>query len=66
MQEILLKIIYFEKQLSKTLLTLFFLSNPVIFNGQCYQKQKEPGTNDQSLFGLRSQFIKTSLLSDQV
>ena len=34
---------------------LFFLSNPVPFNGQNYQKQKEHqrhGTNDQSLFRL--------------
>ena len=34
---------------------LFFLSNPVPFNGQSYQKQKEHqrhGINDQSLFRL--------------
>ena len=31
-------------------LTLFFLSNPVLFNRQSYQKQKGPGTSDQSLF----------------
>ena len=54
MQEILLKIRYFERGLSKTLkkLTLFFLSNPVPFNGQGYQKQKWLGTSDKSLFML--------------
>ena len=37
----------FERGLSKSLkkLTLFFLLNPVPFNGQSYQKQKGPGTN---------------------
>ena len=64
MQEILLKIRYFEKGLSKTLkkLTLFFLSNPVFFNGQSYQKQKGPETNYQSLFKLRNRFTKITLL----
>ena len=33
-------------------LTLFFLLNPVPFNGKSYQKQKEPGTNDQLIFSL--------------
>ena len=28
-------------------LTLFFLSNPVPFNGQNYQKQKGPWASDQ-------------------
>ena len=51
MQEILLKIRYIERGLSKSLkLTLFFLLNPVPFNGQCYEKQKRPGTSDQWLF----------------
>ena len=36
--------------------TLFFLSNPVFFNGQNYQKQKRSGTSDQSLFRLRNKF----------
>ena len=56
MQEILFKIRYFERGLSKTLkkLTLLFLSNPVPFNGQSYQKQKGPGTSDQSLFKLKT------------
>ena len=43
-------------------LTLFFLSNPVPFNGQSYQKQKGPGTSDQSLFKLQNKFRKIPLL----
>ena len=43
-------------------LTLFFLSNPVPFNGQNYQKQKGPGTSDQLLFRLRNKLRKISLL----
>ena len=41
---------------------LFFLSSPVAFNRQTYQKQKRPGTSDQSLFRLQSKFIKITLL----
>ena len=54
MQEILLKTRYFERGLSKTLKkqTLLFLSNAALFNGQSYQKQKEPETTDQPLFRL--------------
>ena len=68
MQKIRLKIRYFERGLAKTFkkLTLFFLSNPVPFNGQSYQKQKGPGTSDQSLFRLQNKFRKIPLLSDQV
>ena len=60
MQEILLKIRYFERGSSKSLkkVNFFFLSNPVLFNGQSYQKQKVPGTNDQSLFRLQNKFRK--------
>ena len=60
MQEIILKIGYFERGLSKTLkkLTLFFLSNLVPFNGKSYQKQKVPGTSDQWLFRLQNKFKK--------
>ena len=43
-------------------LTIFFLSNPVRFNGQSYQKQKAPGTSNQSLFRLQSKFRKIPLL----
>ena len=51
MQETLLKITYFERGLSKSLKKVnFFLSNPVPFNGQSYQKQKGSGTSHQSLF----------------
>ena len=60
MQEILLKIRYFEKAIKK--LILFFLSNPVPFNGQSYQEQKGPGTSAQSLFRLQSKFRKIPLL----
>ena len=54
MQEILLKIRYFERGLSKTFKKVNFISssNPGSFNGQCYQKQKEPGTSNQSFFRL--------------
>ena len=64
MQEILFKIRYFERGLSKSLkkLTLFFLSNPVPFNGQSYQKQKGSGTSDQSLFRLQNKLRKIPLL----
>ena len=34
----ILKIRYFERGLSKSLVTLFFLSNPDPFNGQDYEK----------------------------
>ena len=54
------KIRFNQKPLRK--LTLFFLLNPVPFNGQSYQKQKGPGTSDQSLFRLRNKFTKISLL----
>ena len=55
----------YQKALKK--LTIFFLSNPVPFNGQSYQKQKGPGTSDQFLFRLRNKFTKISyILSDQV
>ena len=36
--------------------------NPVPFNRQNYQKQKQPGTSEQSLFRLRNKFRKTPLL----
>ena len=42
-------------------LTLFFFE-PSPFNGQSYQKQKGPGTSDQSLFRLQNQFQKSPLL----
>ena len=48
-----------QKALKK--LTLFSLSNPVPFNGKSYQKQKGPGTSDQSLLKLRNKFRKICL-----
>ena len=64
MQEIILKTRYFERELSKSLqkINFIFLSNPVPGNGQNYQKQKKPGTSDQSLFRLGSKFRKIPLL----
>ena len=64
MQEILLKIRYFKKGLSKTLkkLTVLFLSNPVPFNRQSYQRQKGFGTSDKLLFLLRNKFRKIPVL----
>ena len=50
----------YQKSLKK--LTLFFLSNPVSFNGQSYQKQEGPGTSEQSLFRLQNKFRKIPLL----
>ena len=64
MQEIFLKIRYFERGGSKNLkkINLIFLLNPVPFNGQNYQQQKGPGTSDKLLFRLQSKFRKTPLL----
>ena len=43
-------------------LPLFFLSSPVPFNYQDYEKQKEPGTSDQlPLFRLQIKFRKIPL-----
>ena len=50
----------YQKALKRV--TLVFLSNPVPFNRQNYQKQKGPGTSDQSLFRLQNKFRKTPLL----
>ena len=50
----------YQKALRK--LTLFFILNPVRFNGQSNQKQKGPGTSDQSLFSLQNKFRKIPLL----
>ena len=64
MQEIILKVKYFERRLSKTLkkVILFFLSNSVPFNRQNYQKQKGPEIRDQLLFRLQNKFRKFPLL----
>ena len=50
----------YQKPLKKS--TLFFLPNPVPFNVQSYQKQKGPGTSDQSLHKLENLFRKIPLL----
>ena len=64
MQEIILKVRYFERGYQKVLkkVTSFFSSHLVPFNRQNYQKQKRPGTSDQSLFILQNKFRKISLL----
>ena len=51
----------YQKALKKVI--SFFLSNPVPFNRQNYQKQKGPGTSDQSLFRLQNKFRKIPLLA---
>ena len=50
----------YQKALKKVI--SFFLSNPVPFNRQNYQKQKGPGTSDQSLLRLHKKFRKFPLL----
>ena len=50
----------YQKHFKK--LTLFFLPNPVPFNVESYQKQKGPGTSDQSLLRLQNMFRKIPLL----
>ena len=50
----------YQKPLKKS--TLFFLPNPVPFNGKRYQKQKGCGTSVQSLFRLCNKFRKIPLL----
>ena len=63
MQEIILKVGYFERGFSKSLKKgNFIFLNPVPFNGQYYQKQKGPGTSDQLLFRLQNKFRKSPLL----
>ena len=61
MQDIILKNIL-KGEYQKPFFLLFFLSDTVPFNGQSYQKQKGPGTSDQSLFKLQNKFTKISLL----
>ena len=49
---------YYQKALKKST----FLANLVAFNGESYQKQKEPGTSEQSLFRLQNKLRKIILL----
>ena len=51
-----------DYQKALRILTLFFLSNPIPFNGKSYQKQKGPRTGDQSLFTLQNKFRKIPFL----
>ena len=50
----------YQKALKKV--TLFSLLNPVPFYRENCQKQKGPGTSDQSLLRLQNKFRKISLL----
>ena len=56
MKEIILKVRYFGRSLSKSLkkVTSFLLPNLVHSNRQNYQKQKGPGTSYQSLLKITS------------
>ena len=49
MQEIIFKIRCLKEHYQTILkkLTLIFLPNPVLFNGQDYEKQKGPGSSDK-------------------
>ena len=60
MQEILLKIGYFEREFLNV--NFIFFSNPVPFNRESYEKQKGPGTSDLLLFRFQNKFTKISLL----
>ena len=62
MQEIILKIRYYEKDYQNALKssTFFSLTNPVPFDGQDYEKQDGP--SDQPLFELQKKFRKIPLL----
>ena len=53
----------FESGLSKShkKVNFLFLLNPVLLNGQDHEKQKRPGTSDQSLFILSNKFRKIPL-----
>ena len=52
----------FWKITIKKELTLIFLSNPVPFNRQDYEKQKEPQNSDQSFFRLQKKSKKIPIL----
>ena len=63
MQEIILKVRYFERRLLKCLKKgNFIFSFRTPFKRQNYQKQKGPGTSDQLLFRLQNKFRKIPLL----
>ena len=64
MQEILLKIRYFGRGLSKSLkkVNLMFSFKPIPFSGQSFQEQKGPGASEKLLFMLRNKIRKIPLL----
>ena len=65
MQEIILKVKYFERGSSKSLKkgNFMFSFEPSPFEQKKnYQKQKGPGTSDQSLFRSQNKFITFPLL----
>ena len=64
MQKILWKITYYERGLSKSLkkVNFIFPFEPSPLQWTIYQKQKEPGTCDLSLFRLQNKFRKMPLL----
>ena len=53
--------IFWDRIIKRLKLTLFFLSSPVSFNGQSYQKRKGSGTSEQSFFRLQNKFRKNPL-----
>ena len=64
MQEILLKIKYFEKELSKSLrkVNFIFSFEPSPFQWTKLSKTKGPRTSDQLLFRLQNKFREIPLL----
>ena len=62
MQEIMKKKLKEDDQKALKKVISFFLLKPVPFNRQYYQKQKQPGTSDQSLFRLPSKLRKIPVL----
>ena len=61
MQKTILKTRFLKEDYQKALKKLIFFLNPVPFNGQSYQKQKESGTSERSLFRSRNKFRKIPL-----
>ena len=63
MQENLLKIRYFKRRLSTSLkkVKFFFFRTQFLSMDKVIEKQKGPGTSDQSLFRLQHKFRKLPL-----
>ena len=51
-----------DYQKALRMLILFYLSNPVSFNRQDYEKQKEPGTSNKLLYRLQTSSKNTFLV----